>query len=557
MTLAPVTTTWVKRPYTTTGQDHLAARTVNERIYATLMPGVTNVTDRARYLSFYPWLLRTVETRGLSTSAEDVRVLLRRAECLLTLVSVVHAADAGDDDGRKHDDGLVGRNTLTAVARRAIDGERVRLSDYAHDRTAGEGRYFKNKDGGLGQYYFGPMNDLGILQRDLGSGVLFGYTKDGLLLAEALAESVNGGAFFDALAADEFGVDTLRALAPFCACQCSEASSERASLRDRLLPATADAALALDARRRSTLLLWLAMAQERSTTGETLDEAVFRAACYTGALVPGTAWQVPAPLAETLAGWRSYQRGELLSVAAQALLWLTATTLGLNLGGVARNAGSLVDAVCDALGPAVAEFPATMGETMAQAGASLPHLASWDDDGHEQRLVFQILNEARGEAPSPADRVAVANSVLRLLLALVCRPAQGAGYDSGLNISAAYLADYSVNLRALDAAATNEWQSLRTDRWLRWLVERWAVQQHLTVALRKLRAQRNDTFRFRPQDEGLVYAGWTPTLTPTYSSPRFRQTMQMLHDIGLVKPGNDGGFVPTEDGQAALGVLRG
>ena len=48
-------------------------------------PGITNVTDRARYYSFGPWLIRSFEQRYADHSVDAFRRVLRRAECLFEL----------------------------------------------------------------------------------------------------------------------------------------------------------------------------------------------------------------------------------------------------------------------------------------------------------------------------------------------------------------------------------------------------------------------------------------------------------------------------------------
>ncbi len=57
-------TAWLKPPPQTTGLDHLAVQTPGIKVYGKLLPGITNVTARTRYYSFYPWLIWTLEQQG-------------------------------------------------------------------------------------------------------------------------------------------------------------------------------------------------------------------------------------------------------------------------------------------------------------------------------------------------------------------------------------------------------------------------------------------------------------------------------------------------------------
>jgi len=53
----------VKPPTAIGGLDHLGTQAPCVLIYSQLLPGITNVTDRARYYSLYPWLVWSFEQR--------------------------------------------------------------------------------------------------------------------------------------------------------------------------------------------------------------------------------------------------------------------------------------------------------------------------------------------------------------------------------------------------------------------------------------------------------------------------------------------------------------
>ena len=84
-----VQTGWVKPPHQIIGLDHLGVQAPCIQIYSQLLPGITNVTDRARYYSLYPWLLARFEKAGWRSEAQ-IQTMLRRAECLLTLIGLQH-----------------------------------------------------------------------------------------------------------------------------------------------------------------------------------------------------------------------------------------------------------------------------------------------------------------------------------------------------------------------------------------------------------------------------------------------------------------------------------
>ena len=145
-----VQTDWISPAKAITGRDHLAVQAVSEHLYTGLLPGLTNNTDRARCYLFYPWFVWAFDQRSKKKNAEEMIRVFRKAECLHTLIGIVHELDEGDEWA--HGGELVGRDTLVAVANRIVGGETIRLSKYAKLEPADEDRYFKHKLGGLGRY---------------------------------------------------------------------------------------------------------------------------------------------------------------------------------------------------------------------------------------------------------------------------------------------------------------------------------------------------------------------------------------------------------------------
>ena len=84
-------TGWVKQPKPAVGLDHLGSQAPCINLYGRLLPGITNVTDRARYYSFYPWFFWAYEKYYRSIDWDEVVSRYRRADCLFTLIAARHA----------------------------------------------------------------------------------------------------------------------------------------------------------------------------------------------------------------------------------------------------------------------------------------------------------------------------------------------------------------------------------------------------------------------------------------------------------------------------------
>lgn len=80
---------------------------------------------------------------------------------------------------------------------------------------------------------------------------------------------------------------------------------------------------------------------------------------------------------------------------------------------------------------------------------------------------------------------------------------------------------------------------------LRWLFLYWCIDNHLRVALRKLRDHSQSTFRIRPSDQGLEVIAVPKAV---HTRPRFNQVVRILKDLRVLTPTESGSWSPSEAG---------
>ena len=294
-------TGWVKQPAPAVGLDHLGSQALCIYLYGRLLPGITNVTDRARYYSFYPWFFWAYEKEFSHIVWEEVVDRFRKADCLFTLIALRHAAKT-DQDEDNHGIAMVGRDTLGKV----FNEQTIYLSAYATREPDNPNRYFKNKLGGLGQYYLGTLKDFGILVGNSRTGVQ--YFKDRTQdIAEAMDRGVNRALFFETLKNDKVTSEDLDALSSLCPCQLSvSATVEQATLVDLFFDrSNIFEKEGLQRRLTLSLMLHLINALERDEGQEPIrfEQFLFRAAVYTGNLQNETLWTIPEVLKSTRQAW--------------------------------------------------------------------------------------------------------------------------------------------------------------------------------------------------------------------------------------------------------------
>ncbi|WP_295803048.1 hypothetical protein [uncultured Microbulbifer sp.] len=536
-----VQTGWVQPPKQIGGLDHLGAQAPCIKIYSQLLPGITNVTDRARYYSFYPWVFTEFDRNGWRAESEWAP-RLRRAECLLTLIAHFHSHTADDDD--EHGDAMVGSNTLDKAAAQVAAGATVRLSDFAHQDSEQGNRYFKNPYGGLGQYYFGVLEELGLLQGESVKGLRV-IKETGKVLALAVSKHVPGEDFIRTLEGDVIDAERLRALSAFCFCNLKRAAEEAeyligvfakglTALHPEYVPSLEEAA-ATTARAQSLSLL-CNLADQAADADVPFDVHAFSGMIYSGCNPASERLRVPDALQGVSATWQVYQRNELLAVALQGLLHVQVKALEVS-GERLDNTRAFSDWFWqESLGhELLSNFPvSTAADVLQDLYGRLPQFALWQEEGHEITLMREVGSLAGREDGTLSDALKVLRGAMTILSALILRPENQNGYGE-FAFPPGYLQGYPVNLNTLPAAWRSELAAQSPAAGFAQLCRRFCLDAHLRVAMRKLRQQGQNTFRFIPGEMGITVRK-VPAAPNT--SPRFTQAVRILTDLGLLQRAN-------------------
>jgi len=532
---------WVQPAQPIRGLDHIGVQAPCIALYGQLLPGVTNVTDRARYYSFYPWLIRSFEQRYTDHSIDNFRRVLRRAECLFALIAIRHARRAADGDDGRHGAGMVGRFSLLRIAE---DETEIELEDFTG--FDGPKRYFKNKLGGLGQYYFGPLRDLRVLDHTSGrEGSLPGYDKvRGNALADAFAGGTPEDDFFRLLENSKIRWAELDELVEFCPCSLHERKVERSLLLDLFLSRSGLFSSPESAIRRSSLALILDLISRcKQLKGYGLED-IFRASTYGRSLSDGTTWEVHPSLVRAQRGWATYQKNELFSLALQALFAAILGAIERTRSGTILNATAAGDVCVDLLISSSRLRKRTVADVVLELRSSLPLITAWQDDAHEIQRGRRILDAGTDDA---ALTVLVEEGVA-ILLSMLAR-----GIDENPYAEFEFEPDHfdmrEVHLLSFGRAWRSTWADMTIEQWVRWVAVHWGVQRHLNVALRKLRGERRDTFRIRPLEQELRVIEVPP---PAATVPRLGKAFQILRDLGLTNLDHDSWPVLTKSGREEL-----
>jgi len=449
-------------------------------------------------------------------------------------------------DERDHGLGMVGRFQLTRIAE---DEKKIKIDNYAS--MDGSLRYFQNRLGGLGQYYLGPLQDLGVLRYlEDRSDAYPGYCPQGKLIAEAFDAGVPGDQFYKILETGEFAWNDLDSISEFCPCGLKDNRNERKALLDLFLARTTYYRTEKGDARRASLALILDLASKTRGLENYGFEALIRAATYSGFLPDGSEWKCEGLLKRARDGWAVYQRNELLSMALQGLFACVLHSIVNKEHGVVMGMERVEEIMLEILPSLAGHMDRPVGDVVEEFTRTLPRQEKWQSSTHEEQRFWRIYEIGR-QPVGDKECVDMAKECIQVLFALFKRGLEENPY-SDFRMDPGYFEPGEVHLQSLYQKWHGDWQKMTLREWVRWLANHWGVGRHFRVALRKLRGERRDTFRIRPLDGEYRVVEVPP---PVFTTPRLGNAIQILTDLGLLSTRDGRTYSCTADGLRELEAI--
>ncbi len=543
------------------GLDHLGIELVSVNLYQALLPGLTNVTERARYYSFYPWIIHRYAQEGPTERTKEAwRNWFRPLDFGYAVACLAHELELGQD---------LGSSVVGAVkARELMKGQALSVTIDFSEFTAiddsgkpKDGAYFQNPEGGFGQYYKNPLKQLGLIQTH-GAHVFPAVrlsTFAGLKIARTL-ETDQSFERLKQIAQD--GKAKLSELANIGGDlhpnSIAKESEEESLLRSVFFGLDEDVSQGEQPDRlkwrRASFHSMLRYVRDCDALRGSPD-IKFRWACITKALPDGKPWRPSTGLSSVVETWGAYQRNDLLNYSLECLFFAALSLLDQEPMEPRELAAILTEQAMEAVpandeSPRLRALPSNVSAWVA-ACALRPKEAENNPWGESSTWALALRLET-----------AVKTKTLEQIPALVVRVLGRLGTDVGnwsvhpfesvptaLEMSKAH----EVQLkRWLDRLARRSSES--TADFLQELILEWILFRHLRVATRKLASQGVSTFKYRPEEgKLLLIAEELPE--PTFTSPRLRQGFRILEDIHCISR-VDGARELSDAGHHILDILE-
>lgn len=496
--------------HVTTGRDPLGMQAGSIILYQSLLPGISNITLRARYYSFFSFVIHEYALRFHDTTRERWLQFLRRAELLYALI----AANA-----EEYQTGVAG----IEWALRALESNNVERIDFGYGAdlsTQGSDRYLKNAGGVFGAAYAGPMFEIGIIRYSDAHFIPIASEHIGVPLAEAFAESIGEAKnlFFEKIDTGLVTRGELDALWMMRPDQIPDGSREQGLLCSTLFAEGMEDS-DKQTERRKTLQLMLYVADALSSMPSQDD---FRWLCYGGQSPDGEPFQVPDFLNSTLESWWVYQANDLLHIVYERFFSLILTLLAEEPGGVELSIAAAAAARLIAEKFDDVTWGEYLGSIQPSANAN-----SHDDEESDFMLVKAICKRPK----NIEDQVASSVHAVRLLAVLMQRISEHSDTLARTYASGAPFGRSELQTLCSEQAFLDEHHNSTLEAMLADLIMKRVIYRHQAIALHKLKTQGDYTFMFEIEDRK---ATRRLTYEPVFTNPRATNALRFIADLHLI-----------------------
>lgn len=520
---------WIERSLNVkAGRDPLGLQTITlDRIMPILLPGILVLSQRARYFSLFPFLLRLYEELRLPPTNEALSDFVKLREFEYAVAVQLCPRGCGQRSA-----GAVGKDRAGPAAAAASD---------VIERQESVESFL----GGYGLYYKTPLVELGLVVPK-GTPIGEEVTPVDVLRRDERAQGL-ADAFRDAIDGTTYYRDHMLGTEPVprsvleefaergCLCRLHEYPDEQRALRRALFePPATQLEPQFDQRRRSFSVFLRELERQPAVAG---SNSAFRAAIWDDFTREGGADDTP--LGSTLAQWAALAMKEHLQEGFSAI-WSHFCRLGLNT----QSSDGLTSAELDDL---------IRGPLLGQGSLDvMGHPCSYDAAAPARQFMAAAADVTSAVAPEElrawaiGDETAIAGLVL--ILATIARlPDRGATPRAWAEIGL----QHSERQPSLLGFAMLVEQQLEQEPSLAdlfaWLVRRFVVSAHEQIAYSKLP---DFTFRFRWESGRLRF--YPIGLGRFDLADMRRQSMARLsEDVGLWGE-SDGGPLLTDQGRRFL-----
>ena len=499
-----------------TGLDPLSLQTTSEATYATLLPGISNLTNRLRYYGFYCWLLDFYFKKEKQGNSSEQYKFIRRAELMIAIIMQSERKEILQITGSTFASDLI-----------------FNLSGKSYDLALGADKekddpnkavYWKYASGAFGQYYYGAMRALSLVVATTNEDgdVIYNVTQKhprqkvcGKDLSDAFDETLSSNArelFYNNIKRGKLNVDDIPELIKYFSIDKINSKSSEWQIYVNML---------LDKDEPSLETEELFSFHRKETVLELINTAIANKNEYNwyNSLLKAYSFKLGTktnPVSETQIGWYVYQFNEYYQYACGTIFWGTLQFLYSFQQDqylptfVKKLSAEIAKELCKdlknvspdhKLNDALTNFPKSKDEeTLHDSIKSSPTSDPIEAAKNGFLLLFKLYIENKDLLPQLKDHMS-RNQMIR----------EG------------NMADGLISFQS------SENEILQT--FIEQFILRKIIYRHQMVAIRKMGNGSQSTHKFIIEEQ---YIRFIDTFPPRNTSPRMNALWNLLYDLDLI-----------------------
>ena len=504
-------------------RDALRLETAAEAMLEDLLPGINNGTQRARYYSFWAWVLSEfIRDKDAVHNQRGFYEWLRPREDMLIFAHLLHG----------HDKGAAG---TTQGAKFWQNGE---PREYPLDWIS-----LTSVSGGAYQlYYTGALEEMNIIARESDKPHDALQSPAGVALAEAYGGSVRNtdyvASHWNASRASRELIEDFAEAG--CLCRLSRFSEEREVLVNAFFRFDVNDANAV--KRLASLCFFLDIIEQAD--GAPLDLASMRSVVYFWSYGTGHAYVPEGNMLSPAKRWRVFQLRQYFVFAIECLWALFLAKIHDTYSTPDEYLGWLFSELnLTAVGGRFGlSLPATRADRLTLADLQAAVETATTDEGFEAgpRALEGCFNEhavylrlKRKSLDQDANLWAGGALLMLGMMYRRCQDWRGdVGWDYATGVQGSDSLPIEGYLRQAERAIEGRWT---VAQWMSWFHQRHLWLRHRRVVLQKMAARRVDPSLFT-WDENRFYG--VDRDEPKMNGPRFQSALQIMEDLRLIRSHN-------------------
>jgi hypothetical protein len=505
------------------GRDPLGIQNSSVSIYAALLPGLNNVTDRLRYYGFYCWLLKRIDDKKLSfETRQDQYNYIRKAEYMLA----VYMSECEPEQ-----QGIAGSAFAVRKLResRAAGENFIDIKNGAekHSGTEKGSVFWDFKAGILGQYYAGSLQDnyagLGLIR--ISAGFYF-VTEVGKQLGAAYGKTVGSIAeklFDKTISSGILQLKDIVLLADFSISKIQLTSDEGKFYTNSLF--STDFSLRTDSvlettYRRDSLLLFLDSLTDfnEERDFQNLPELLYQKAGLIG----------QKSCSDASIGWFYYYCCERMHISVEFLFYAILKEIETKRQTIKAVSDTLTSTCLKGFDNCYTNFPEEMMLSelieLVQEESDVDYVGVMDSNDKGEGLVYAI------------EYFLLTYKTVKV-------------HENTFKTFTYTTRTRDKNGTALDwAHYVDKKLSSPIDKFIAELLIK-IMNDHLHVAYSKMGNGDEQVHKFILEDNNLIHIN---NIAPRFTTPRLKTVRNFLQDVGIIKFDEKEGYIITKAGEEIL-----